>query len=332
MKYYYTDANKFNDNLIELFDDKLDIYRQSENIDKFKHWVCEKGEIQSSFKSIVQTLIKLGSTNHFNNLDFKGEFGERVKKARDQYLAIVWTSVDELIVHLMANGRPSPENARTNHQLIADTVKKLWKTLITAEYSKYIIPDEDRHFISRAYQVQYNNERRGRGGKLNPIEDFIKDAGMEKYFYGHRGAEGEELPLQFNAWSNKKEAVGGKFDWQELDAYENFYKEIWTRLEKANLVLNCENSEELQFMRDELHNYPKILPVKAKLLIESGIKQISNEHAFDEMDLIMLLKHQHKALEIPAGGPERSPKRILINNESFMKVVDDREAAADLGR
>ena len=323
MNKYYMDANSTEKELIRLYVNENDIFRTEENRQKFKDWLTQGDSRCSPLMHVLTKLMNLSETDKFNKLRFNGEHAEAIKAARQDFIEYHRQCLDQLIVGIMANRRPSPKNLPQNKELIKTTINTLLAELETARYAKFVIADHDKHFIARAYAIQYGNATRGSKRPYTPVDQYIKNVGIEKYF----NAPGTPEVLKFNLFSNK---YSGKFRWDEITAFEEFYNETRAALWNSLTILNTRSVEELQFTPAELAGYPKIIPVECKLLIESGIKSVSGNSPLTDEDYTQLLQGEHRAIAVPpeSAGDFPHAGMILIKDRGVAQILSEKETGA----
>ena len=329
---YYMDANAPENDLISIYENKIDMLQTEQYRQKFIDWLNIEAEISSPFKSMINGFRTLEDTDKFNTCSFNTEFSTQIKEAMTRFSRFKEACVNELFVELMNQGRPGPNNVSAHKNRIAQTVQALLKELSDTTYTKLIIPQEDKHFISRVYELRHANACRGQRPLID-VDQYIQDVGIARYF-DRKIAQREVGELLLFRGVANNDGGGGDFKWEELDAFADLHEKMLKTLSGFLRQLVNQDAKDLSFSAEETAAYPKIIPVKCKLLIDRNIQKMSESHILTKEDMKLLLEHKYKALRITPevnAGTCRG-EVVVIKDPGLVRILDGKEAENRGGR
>ena len=344
MDYYYTDANDTHNQLIALHQEPSDVYRDDCQQKKFTDCLRANMAGRPSEFSIMLSQLTHDTTEllakqtaetarYTDNLRFSPNIHSAVRE-----LGYALEHLNrEFITGLLRNGRPDKSNFQANKKVVEELLVNARDCLDIPVFKHLTVAFSDRRFFEKLFAWRAESMKKFRPNVVGKqdlgeaqMDQYIADTGLSSYFSGdsvsgHLEPDREHLTTQLSASHSPK-------DLPQLWAYNDLYDGLQEIYQKATELLQARTAEFCQFNADELNNFPKIIPVKCKLLVKNNVHTISGVDKLDSEDLVTLLQSKYKALKIPSPGRNSNREKLLVNDPALIKIVDANEAKADQGR
>ena len=338
MDYYYTDLNDIKRDLITLYPEIIDVYRDDRQFQKFTAGLGEiMKERPSEFAIVLSQLVSdtqdlLNKHQRIidgfeNNRTFSPSIHETMKGMHEMHYNVTRNFVS----NLLRNGMPNKKAAKNNRELMDEFLEIALDCLTDSEFSHLVVARNDRRFMQKALDM---NDRVTTDSELTDadVKQYIGDTGIGKYFNdGSNGRAPDEdashLSIGLSAFHNEK-------DLMQLWAYNDLYEDIKQVYVNARETLRTHTNDFCQLRAEELKHYPNILPGKCKLLVTDAVHKISENSKLEPDELTALLTTKYKALrmKLDINDLKMSEEAVLINDPAVMKIIDSKEAKADKGR
>ena len=346
MDYYYTDANDTQRQLITIYPEKSDVYREDRQQQKFMNALASNIAGQPSEFSRLLSQLTAGTARliakqkeAINSFDDNLHFSANIHAAVRE-LEYAFTHLNrELITGLLGNGRPDKNNCEANRKVVNELLANAVACLKLPAFAHLTVTHTDRRFFEKLFAMQAEATS---VTKNSPTQDviptraemrqYISDTGLGRYFdgecvSGHPEPDKPHLTIRLSG-AHAPRSLGQLWAYNDLcDGLD----EIYTH---ATELLHARPANFCQLAAAELVNFPKIIPAKCKLLIKDKIHSISGTNKLDTEDFTTLLKAKYKALKITPAG-RNSPATsvtIMVNDPALIKIVDSKEAQADQQR